>query len=179
MQIYLLRHGIAEDARPGHSDAKRALTKEGGERVAEVIKAARRAGAEPSLIVSSPFVRAVETARIAAEGLGYKGNIVRWKPWFRTALRKASGRNCASTAAKRRFCWQDTSRCSANSWRSAGLAGVARGNEESSARPGGSGQLRPLASRDAPLGDYTETRVAARGRSPDRLNACPTVFLNC
>jgi phosphohistidine phosphatase len=76
VELYILRHGIAEDARPGRSDAKRALTEEGGKRVAEVIETARRAGAEPSLIVSSPYLRAVETARIAAEGFGYKGHIV-------------------------------------------------------------------------------------------------------
>jgi phosphohistidine phosphatase SixA len=29
MQIYLLRHGIAEDARSGQADAGRALTAEG------------------------------------------------------------------------------------------------------------------------------------------------------
>ena len=58
-------------------DAGRALTDEGRKKVAEVVKAARRAGVEPSLIVSSPYVRAVETAQIAAEGFEYKGDIVR------------------------------------------------------------------------------------------------------
>ena len=29
MQIYLLRHGIAEDARPGHSDSERAMLQYG------------------------------------------------------------------------------------------------------------------------------------------------------
>jgi phosphohistidine phosphatase len=77
MELYLFRHGIAEDAVPGHPDAMRALTDEGGKKVAEVVKAARRAGVEPSLIVSSPYARAVETARIAAGGFGYKGEIVR------------------------------------------------------------------------------------------------------
>ena len=38
---------------------------------------ARRAGVEPSLIVSSPYVRAVETAEIAAAEFGYTGPIVR------------------------------------------------------------------------------------------------------
>jgi phosphohistidine phosphatase len=77
MELYLFRHGIAEDAAPGQSDARRALTDEGKRKVAEVVKAARRAGVEPSLIVSSPYVRAVETAQIVVEGFGYKGDIVR------------------------------------------------------------------------------------------------------
>jgi phosphohistidine phosphatase len=77
MELYLFRHGIAEDAAPGQSDAKRALTDEGRKKTAEVVAAARRAGVEPSLIVSSPYVRAVETAQIAVEGFGCKGEIVR------------------------------------------------------------------------------------------------------
>src|ERR1035441_9919147 len=77
MELYLFRHGIAEEAAPGQSDAKRALTDEGRKKTAEVVAAARRAGVEPSLIVSSPYVRAVETAQIAVEGFGYKGEIIR------------------------------------------------------------------------------------------------------
>jgi phosphohistidine phosphatase len=76
VQLYILRHGTAEDGRPGRSDADRALTEEGGKRVAEVMKMARRAETGPSLIISSPYVRAVQTARIAAAALDYKGQIV-------------------------------------------------------------------------------------------------------
>ena len=77
MEIYLFRHGIAEDAKAGHPDSSRALTDEGKKKTAEVVKAARRAGVAPSLIISSPYVRAVETAEIAAEGFGYKNDILR------------------------------------------------------------------------------------------------------
>ena len=77
MEVYLFRHGIAEDAKPGSPDANRALTDEGKKKVAEVVKAARRAGAAPSLIVSSPCLRAVETAQIAVEGFDFKGEVVR------------------------------------------------------------------------------------------------------
>jgi phosphohistidine phosphatase len=76
MEVYLFRHGIAEDGKPGSPDANRALTDDGKKKVAEVVKAARRAGVEPSLIVSSPYIRAVETARIAAAGFDYTGDIV-------------------------------------------------------------------------------------------------------
>ena len=77
MQIYLLRHGIAEDAKPGGPDAERALTGEGRDRLRRVLKRARTADLDPSLILSSPYRRAVETAEVAAEVLGYKGEIVR------------------------------------------------------------------------------------------------------
>jgi phosphohistidine phosphatase len=74
MQIYLLRHGIAEDARPGLSDADRALTPEGKDKLCRVLK---RAAVAPSLILSSPYKRAVETADLAAEVLDYSGKVVR------------------------------------------------------------------------------------------------------
>jgi phosphohistidine phosphatase len=77
MELYLFRHGHSEDGKPGHSDAERALTDEGRKKVAEVVKAARKSGVEPSLIISSPYKRALETARIAAEGFDYKGEVVK------------------------------------------------------------------------------------------------------
>lgn len=77
MQIYLLRHGIAEDARAGTSDGDRALTKEGVEKLKKVLNVAREAGVSPSLILTSPLRRAVETAQVAAEVLGTKQPLVR------------------------------------------------------------------------------------------------------
>jgi phosphohistidine phosphatase len=77
MQIYLLRHGIAEDAKPGQPDAERALTGDGRDKLRRVLKRARSADVEAGVILSSPYRRAVETAAVAAEVLGYKGEIVR------------------------------------------------------------------------------------------------------
>jgi len=77
MQIYLLRHGIAEDARPGQPDSERALTAEGREKLRRVLKRAGAAGVAPGEILSSPFRRAVETAEVAAEALGYGGKVVK------------------------------------------------------------------------------------------------------
>ena len=74
MQIYLLRHGIAENSTP---DSERALTAEGRDKLRRVLAHARAAGAEPTLILSSPLRRAVETADIAAEVLGYRGKVVK------------------------------------------------------------------------------------------------------
>jgi phosphohistidine phosphatase len=75
MELYLLRHGIAEDGRPGSSDAARALTDEGRERTAAVLKMARQGGVQPALILSSPYVRAHQTAKIAARELEVEGEI--------------------------------------------------------------------------------------------------------
>jgi phosphohistidine phosphatase len=77
MQIYLLRHGIAEDAKPGSPDAERPLTAEGRDKLRRVLKRARTADLDPTLILSSPYRRAMETAAVAAEVLAYKGEIVR------------------------------------------------------------------------------------------------------
>ena len=76
MEIYLLRHGIAEDRNPA-GDAARALTEEGRKKLRRVLERAARAGVEPSLILSSPLQRAIQTAGIAAEVLGYQNRIVR------------------------------------------------------------------------------------------------------
>ena len=75
MEIYLLRHGIAEDRNPA-GDAARVLTEEGRKKLRRVLERASIAGVEPSLILSSPLKRAVQTAEIAAEALDYKRNIV-------------------------------------------------------------------------------------------------------
>jgi phosphohistidine phosphatase len=69
VQIYLLRHGIAEDGKPGRPDAERALTAEGREKLGRVLARARKSDCSPSLILASPFRRAVETAALAAEVL--------------------------------------------------------------------------------------------------------------
>jgi phosphohistidine phosphatase len=77
MEIFLLRHGIAEQGRPGSRDSDRALTAEGREKLRRVLKRAFAAGVRPSLILSSPYRRAVETAEIASEALEYRGEIVK------------------------------------------------------------------------------------------------------
>lgn len=75
MELYLFRHGIAEDGGPGTPDSARELTDEGREKTADVLKMARRGGTQPSLILSSPYVRARQTAEIAAKELEYRGDI--------------------------------------------------------------------------------------------------------
>lgn len=75
MKLYLLRHGIAEDGHAGMRDEDRQLTSEGRKKLREVLKTARDANVQPSLILSSPLLRAVQTAEIAQDELKYKGEI--------------------------------------------------------------------------------------------------------
>ncbi len=77
MELYLLRHGTAHNSRPGISDAGRELTPEGARDVERVAQRARAAGAAPELVVSSTYLRAAQSAEIAARVLGYRGAIGR------------------------------------------------------------------------------------------------------
>jgi phosphohistidine phosphatase len=79
MEIYLLRHGIAEDRSPSGSDAARRLTEEGRQKLRRVLERAHGAKVRPSLILTSPLVRAVQTAEIAAEVLRYTGALLQTK----------------------------------------------------------------------------------------------------
>ena len=76
MQIYLLRHGIASDGAPGKPDSDRALTGEGKRELRALLQFAQKAGVKPAFILSSPYRRAMETARIAQSELGTGGGIV-------------------------------------------------------------------------------------------------------
>lgn len=76
MEIYLLRHAAAENAPPGMKDSDRALTPEGREKLKRVLKRAKSAGVEPGVILSSPYRRALETAEMAAEVLGYHRKVL-------------------------------------------------------------------------------------------------------
>ncbi len=74
MEIYLLRHGIAEEPRADKRDADRALTSEGKKKLREILKLARASGVRPGAILSSPLRRALETAAVAASVLGSGGD---------------------------------------------------------------------------------------------------------
>ena len=57
-------------------DASRALTPEGRKKLQQVLRAAVNAEVAPSLIISSPLKRAVQTAAIAKSALGYGGAVM-------------------------------------------------------------------------------------------------------
>ena len=81
MHIYLLRHGIAAPANEDNqfSDAKRALTPEGATKMREVTAGLKKLGVTFDLVVSSPLLRAKETADIIVEGLKIKEPTREWK----------------------------------------------------------------------------------------------------
>jgi len=65
--IWLLRHG---DAAEGSPDAERPLTEKGREQSRAVGAALKAIGVELAACLTSPKVRAAETARLACEQLG-------------------------------------------------------------------------------------------------------------
>jgi phosphohistidine phosphatase len=70
MKLLFLRHAIAEDAQPGMRDWDRALTDEGRAQMPIVANALTLLGTTPDLILSSPLVRARETAEMVASRFG-------------------------------------------------------------------------------------------------------------
>jgi phosphohistidine phosphatase len=67
LKLYIMRHGPAEDDSATGRDADRALTPKGRDRVHAVAEKLVADGKVPSVIVTSPLVRAEETARIVRE----------------------------------------------------------------------------------------------------------------
>jgi phosphohistidine phosphatase len=69
MEIYILRHGLAQEANGGMRDADRPLTPEGSKKLLPVLRRARAIDVQPPVILTSPYRRARETAQVAAEAL--------------------------------------------------------------------------------------------------------------
>jgi phosphohistidine phosphatase len=77
MRCYFLRHGIAVDPEAwSGEDHDRPLTREGRERMESEAKAIERLDLSLELIVTSPLVRARETAEIVAERLKARDRLV-------------------------------------------------------------------------------------------------------
>lgn len=79
MQLYVVRHGIAVDREDPKCppDPERYLTEEGFEKTREVAKGVAALGATPDLFLSSPYVRAVQTAEIFAAVFEYPKQKIR------------------------------------------------------------------------------------------------------
>jgi phosphohistidine phosphatase len=73
--IYLLRHGIAEDGGPGLADHDRALTDEGWKRLRKAAAAWRRLVPTPDAVLVSPLRRALQTAEVFVEAVGFTGEL--------------------------------------------------------------------------------------------------------
>jgi phosphohistidine phosphatase len=71
MELYFLRHGIAADKKAYKRDSERPLTPEGIRNMKKAAKGMKALGISPHRVFSSPFVRARETAELAAAGIGF------------------------------------------------------------------------------------------------------------
>ena len=74
MKIYLIRHSDAvEQGTPGYEDDRlRPLTEKGCNKTKKIASALKELGVKPDKIVSSPYIRAKQTAEILAKKLKYK-----------------------------------------------------------------------------------------------------------
>jgi phosphohistidine phosphatase len=76
-ELFLVRHGLAEergDAWP--DDTKRPLTEEGMSRLRKAVRGLARIGVSIDVVLTSPLVRARQTADIVAGGLDPRPSIV-------------------------------------------------------------------------------------------------------
>jgi phosphohistidine phosphatase len=67
MELYLIRHAIAEKEAPSGEDSLRALSEKGAKKMRQIAKGLRMLGSQFDVILSSPYVRARETAEILAD----------------------------------------------------------------------------------------------------------------
>ena len=76
-EIYLIRHGLAEER--GDSwpdDAKRPLTDEGMSRMRKSVRGLSRLGVTLDVVLTSPLVRARQTAEIVAAGVSPRPSLI-------------------------------------------------------------------------------------------------------
>ena len=69
MKLYFLRHGKADWLEWDQPDDERPLTKEGRREMRQIASFLREIGVAPSIVLTSPLPRALQTAEIAAEML--------------------------------------------------------------------------------------------------------------
>ena len=74
MRLFLVRHGTAEE-KAGRSDPERALTDDGRSEVAVIAALVAQASEAPLRLLSSPYLRAEQTAEILREALEFKDKI--------------------------------------------------------------------------------------------------------
>jgi phosphohistidine phosphatase len=79
MEIYVVRHGIAIDREDPKCppDPERYLTEQGIEKTSRVAAAVAALNAAPDSLLSSPYVRAMQTAEIFAKALDYPKQKIR------------------------------------------------------------------------------------------------------
>jgi len=79
MELYIVRHGIAIDREDPKSpaDPERFLTEEGIDKTKEIAKRVAGFKIKPELFISSPYVRAMQTAEIFAAAFDYPKQKIR------------------------------------------------------------------------------------------------------
>ena len=76
MKLIIVRHAAAIERTADVPEEQRYLTPEGRAYFRKTARTMLKRGVEPSLILTSPLVRAVQTADILAEALSYIGSVV-------------------------------------------------------------------------------------------------------
>ena len=100
--LLLIRHGIAEDLRPGQRDADRALTREGWSKTRAAMRGLVARGHVPTRGFSSPYRRAMETMACLQEAAGAfpmettlmalpEGRVAQADLWLRGLAAEADG----------------------------------------------------------------------------------------
>ncbi len=104
-QLYLIRHGIAEDSDQYIHDGARPLTPKGQRKTQQIARRLHTLELTFDLILSSPLIRAYQTAEILkSEGLSYKleespdlaplGDLSHWLAWLES-WRQSGGTSLA------------------------------------------------------------------------------------
>lgn len=77
IELYLIRHGLAEErGDKWPDDSKRPLTEEGTARLRKVARGLTALGVDFDVVITSPLVRARQTAETIAAGLDTRPHIV-------------------------------------------------------------------------------------------------------
>ena len=79
MELYIVRHGIAIDREDPKSpaDPERYLTEDGIDKTKQIAKRVAGFKIKPDLLISSPYVRAMQTAEIFATAFDYPKQKIR------------------------------------------------------------------------------------------------------
>jgi phosphohistidine phosphatase len=75
MRVYIIRHASAVQEGPGISDEMRYLTRQGRDDCRILGRLLRDEGHSFDVVLTSPLVRAVQTAELIADGVDYLGEV--------------------------------------------------------------------------------------------------------
>jgi phosphohistidine phosphatase len=76
MNLYLIRHAIAEEESPSGEDSQRGLTTKGAKKMRQIARGLRTLGVEFDAILSSPYLRAQQTAEILGDVFKMKKKVL-------------------------------------------------------------------------------------------------------